>query len=231
MLRDHNIWIGVCFAVYVAVIFVFAIIYYALHRQAPSRFFFVAGVEDAQRSIYEKNIRNYLEALAAETEALPIIEELVSKSGGPWAFARRGAEGTLPSGRGFLVDVLKRPSGSSTDDNFPYIELRNANGRLVARVPFPLPWFWQPWEEAFLKRHHQNQARTALLERRLRSIATNPYDVWSFWDFLYFSAICQSTVGFGDILPNATPVRLLVVTQIILGYGILVVLLNVVFHP
>jgi len=38
---------------------------------------------------------------------------------------------------------------------------------------------------------------------------------WSIWDFIYFSTITQTTVGYGDILPNSTLVRILVMIQVI----------------
>lgn len=40
--------------------------------------------------------------------------------------------------------------------------------------------------------------------------------------------IVQTTVGFGDILPNRTVTRMLVTTQIVLGYAVLVLILNIV---
>ena len=39
----------------------------------------------------------------------------------------------------------------------------------------------------------------------------------SFWDFLYFSTITQSSTGYGNILPNSQCVRMVVTLQIILG--------------
>jgi hypothetical protein len=39
-------------------------------------------------------------------------------------------------------------------------------------------------------------------------------------DFLYFSTITQSTVGYGDILPNSTSVRGVVMFQCILSLGL-----------
>ena len=40
---------------------------------------------------------------------------------------------------------------------------------------------------------------------------------WNFLDFLYFSVITQTTVGYGDILPNSTTIRCIVMIQSILG--------------
>ena len=63
---------------------------------------------------------------------------------------------------------------------------------------------------------------------RIDSLATPEPDVWSYMDFVYFSTIVQTTVGFGDILPNSTLVRMIVVGQILIGYALLVVVLNIV---
>jgi hypothetical protein len=51
--------------------------------------------------------------------------------------------------------------------------------------------------------------------------------IWGYIDFLYFSSITQSTVGYGDILPNDTSIRWVVICQIIFAYAILIVGLNV----
>jgi hypothetical protein len=66
-------------------------------------------------------------------------------------------------------------------------------------------------------------------ERRLATLGSAAPEVWSFWDFFYFSVITQTTVGYGDILPNATLVRSLVVAQILLGLVIVTFAINVVF--
>ncbi len=64
--------------------------------------------------------------------------------------------------------------------------------------------------------------------QRLESLNTPTPDVWSYLDFVYFSTIVQTTVGFGDILPNSTTVRMVVTAQIVAGYALLMVVLNIV---
>jgi hypothetical protein len=66
------------------------------------------------------------------------------------------------------------------------------------------------------------------VEERLVSITSDTPLVWGFWDFIYFSTVIQTTIGLGDILPNSTLVRKLVVLQVIIGYGLLSVALNLV---
>jgi hypothetical protein len=41
-------------------------------------------------------------------------------------------------------------------------------------------------------------------------------------DFLYFSIVTVTTLGYGDIVPNSTSVRMLVVLQILLGLALIV---------
>jgi hypothetical protein len=69
-----------------------------------------------------------------------------------------------------------------------------------------------------------------LIEEQLGTMKTGAADVWSFLDFLYFSTITQTTVGYGDILPNSALVRKCVCLQIVVGCALLAVVL-IVFAP
>jgi hypothetical protein len=229
MFHNHNLWIAACFAIYVSFILIFAAIYYGLYRARPQRFLFAVRVQKTQLSSYSTNTRRRIQGLLAEIEVLGQIQERVVKGVNPSDLAAQRMQGILQSGCHFTLYMAELAGSGSTKQ--ATIDLRDPDGNELARIPLAAPWWGQRWDEAFLKRRYRNEAQIALLERRLHSIQTDPYDIWSYWDFLYFSVICQTTIGFGDILPNATGVRLLIVSQVILGYGLLVVMLNIVFHP
>lgn len=74
--------------------------------------------------------------------------------------------------------------------------------------------------EEYLRRSHT--------ETRLASIPSDAPQVWGIWDFLYFSIVIQTTIGLGDILPNSSRVRKLVILQVVIGYSLLVVALGIV---
>jgi len=67
------------------------------------------------------------------------------------------------------------------------------------------------------------------IQRRLNTLISQTPEVWSFWDFLYFSVITQTTVGYGDILPNSTLIRVVVTAQVMIGIALLVVVINLAF--
>jgi uncharacterized membrane protein len=60
----------------------------------------------------------------------------------------------------------------------------------------------------------------------LAELGGNASRAWNIFDFLYFSLITQTTVGYGDILPNSTKVRAVVIVQILLGLFLLSVAIN-----
>lgn len=86
------------------------------------------------------------------------------------------------------------------------------------------------WERLISRAGVQTNEKLKKDVARLESLSGTGPDIWSYWDFFYFSTIVQTTVGFGDILPNSTPVRMLVSFQIVMGYALLIVVVNVVLH-
>jgi hypothetical protein len=68
--------------------------------------------------------------------------------------------------------------------------------------------------------------RIGELSKKIDRFEAGVLDVWSFVDFLYFSTITQTTVGYGDILPNSRAVRVCVILQILWGYYLIAVSVN-----
>jgi hypothetical protein len=52
------------------------------------------------------------------------------------------------------------------------------------------------------------------------SVMTNRPQHWGYWDFVYFSAMTQATVGYGDIVPNSSLTRSLVTAQVLAGLAL-----------
>ena len=53
--------------------------------------------------------------------------------------------------------------------------------------------------------------------------------IYSPMDFLYFSAVTITTLGYGDILPNSTAVRIVVMTETLLGMILIAILASAVY--
>jgi len=52
---------------------------------------------------------------------------------------------------------------------------------------------------------------------RVNEIEKNNNFSYPFWDFLYFSAVTITTLGYGDILPNTTLIRSVIMVESLLG--------------
>jgi Ion channel len=236
---QNNSWIISVFAVYVALLFVFAFVYLLIHRFFPDSFAFNADVLRSQDMTFR---------------SMKVRE---SGRNRPRISALEGMQGDLEKGQ---------PAMTLTRD--PYgVTLRSAGGyeaSFVRRHPYYSPAMAKrkvrpnpPWNELSLRHPNDRDALESitfadsekipqnvgqfkdLLDRVLNDlraeadanldVATSPVSspqMWSFWDFLYFSTITQSTVGYGDILPNSTLVRMVVALQVLFGCALVVVFIN-----
>jgi hypothetical protein len=225
---NHNEWILTCFGLFLISIIVFAFVYYQLHKKNSRRFLFSAEIKLSQRDSFVAEATRRIERLEATIEALDFWA-LELEKGIPKSSLYEKGEFILPSGRRTRIARWQTPisvSGFSTTVFVCNVWDESGTLRLEEKLPTSLIF------ETYSKKSHEQEqqfrrSQVASLKQQLSSLSLESGFVWSFWDFLYFSAISQTTVGYGDILPNATVVRLLVVSQILVGYAILVVLLNV----
>ncbi len=103
-------------------------------------------------------------------------------------------------------------------NNRKYIDIKIFYARAI--------WLQNDWiKDRIFEREKEYQD----LKDRQNTITTQLRDsnhYLSFWDFLYFSTITQSSTGYGDILPNSRFVRMTVTFQIIAGLFVLGILIN-----
>jgi hypothetical protein len=215
----------ITFGVYLALIGAFSVIYLRLFGMRHDHFLFQADIQKAQ---LKAAMSRTAVAIARTQVDIQCLTEVLSA-------VEAGTAGlgsaVLPSGRKFTTYdyALHTPTGQEYEDRLQ-LDVLEPDGKLVSRVdgsmdePLSIASFGR-WLSAMISSsqrdltHHQNYAN---------EISVTPAKSFGGVDFLYFSTITQTTVGYGDILPNSTLVRLLVMAQILLGYVVLVILLNLI---
>jgi Ion channel len=222
------------FILYFVVIVAFAVVYFRYFIANPSSFSFAASISESQRV-------NRLAELEQSNRRLGNIGDVLS------------AVGTKLEGH---LDTVLYPGEwkMETDQgSLQYLNVANSNPHAPS-VSACMVVFTKDVED--FQSHHrwisgnrlfrQSSTTTSKLqseiarERRFlasrrenalqleKSFKAGSPMIWTFTDFLYFSTIIQSTVGLGDIQPNSTKVRAVVILQIMIGYLILIVILNII---
>jgi hypothetical protein len=224
----HNEWLVVVFAAFLVLQMLFAEVYRRLYKHNRDNFFFnrdmLAGQTAAIRNASERE-------LALVRNKLAILEELntaLANGARPHVIGT-GSSIQLRSGYEYLSLGLEDPRHGA-DGNM--LEVKDASGDVVVRTYLggqdPV-MSTDDWKAAITELLENLQNRQHIHSERLGSLSTVSPDIWSFWDFLYFSTVLQTTVGLGDILPNSTMVRKIVVLQLVIVYALLIVFLNLVF--
>jgi hypothetical protein len=224
-----------CFAFYVLVLLLFAIAYYLLYRHQQSFFYFGADLADSQRKTLQSGSERLIRGLETVREALPGMANGLKTGSTLVSLAEESQKTTFYNGCSFRLRKALSVTPASTHQRISNpkelicIEVLDLDGSEILTEPLAEVQLHPGEDEEAIKDYlNKIPRRIAEARRRLSVLRSPDARIWSFWDFLYFSVVCQTTVGFGDILPNATAVRLLVVFQILLGYAILVVVLNII---
>ena len=233
---SHNQWLILMFFVYIAVIVTFALLYDFLCRSNRRNFSFAADILGDQKIEFHARASEELESLHTQDD---IYQELYDR------LARKEVSYTNQPKGGYSITY-----GEVTLSPDTRVELKSSFilGQGSIRTHFFITTYSRDGKKLFdLQESRDGQVsddffismcsshlesiknRTRQLESRLKSFDSATPDVWNFVDFLYFSTITQTTVGYGDILPNSSTVRVFVAAQILSGYLILAILLNMAF--
>jgi hypothetical protein len=236
-----NDWLVLVFCVYAGALFCFAATYYYIYSKRPDSFAFGGDIRARQ-------LQSVLESKLTEERTskfrLKYLPELLAKlkegNSTPAFFKPSGlmdVARTLYTTENFnfsLVYYVARggPHGGYIPAQL-WLAVENKSGRHLDEIDVidyvhcdgPIKSI-PKWIEMAHNFEHATKEQVESLQGEIISLSQRNPKIWSFWDFVYFSTITQGTVGYGDILPNSTLVRMIVTVQTILTVVLLVVVLN-----
>jgi hypothetical protein len=205
----------------------FAALYYRLYQRDPDSFLFSADIVASQRERPAAQFRH----LEVEKELLATFRSAIESNTKP-----------LPNGdkdqyRVGKVEFDVHNILQSSVRGMPKFELEILASDENHNILFS--WTWGSSLNSHVSQQSdsllraigaladQNQAALSDAQRQMVMINKDSKRIWSFWDFLYFSGITITTVGYGDILPNSTCIRLIVLSEVLVGVVIFVFALNI----
>lgn len=223
------------FAMYMALVFLFAAIYFALYRNDPNAFAFSGDILRTQSARVSTETNLELATIGTELAYLKQLQQhLRSDTTEPTRGTEHLSMWLTSSVRNtsteFKVSWCKARASRSPQTPFTLLYVtdaaRGTHVILTGKSHYSLP----ESRVDFIALADQWIADHCEREDQLREISssleTESPLAWSYFDFIYFSAITQFTVGYGDILPNSQSVRMVVTIQTCVAAGLLVVVIN-----
>jgi hypothetical protein len=208
--------------VYLLIIIVFASVYYHKYVTKHSNFSFNQDIRAAQSVNIEEALASQLADANLSIEALRAIQMQIEIGKVPSVVNLRGNESPK-----FKVETAHSNSqigitGLVFPDRLAGIFVSDLQDRRIAA--FAEHVFSRHFSLLqFVKGNLDEEIRLQEdLQKRQAELHTEKPTLWSYWDFLYFSGTTLATVGFGDILPNTTTIRLLTLSEVLLGQLLLV---------
>ncbi len=225
---------------YLGSIFLFAALYFVLFLRNPATFAFAADVLSVQATTLKLQTRRDSVTAEQQIGLLQTLVDTLAHLPGRLALESRAS----PTERKAIFSVgareysvtqsVRDSAGAGAVESPGYLEVQGERAGGVSRIELPLgkldvtPATTGELRDqavgliAFLR---EQLGRSHDLMMRLPTVVRPQ---WGYVDFVYFSAITQVTVGYGDILPNTTLVRILVILQSLVGVAMLVVVINLV---
>ncbi|HXA00124.1 MAG TPA: potassium channel family protein [Candidatus Dormibacteraeota bacterium] len=211
---------------YIFLLVIFAVIYFKVYVNDPTSFLFQTEISTTQSKRILADCDDEIHNLEIQMAAMR--ELLAGSASKPKVYSATHVSEHF---------IFELSAGSNLDSEDPIsfltVLVKSNAGVRVCK------WRWGTgllevpvWEgvEDYAKTYEGHLAKRLkgaqdLREQAKLSIAR----IWGFFDFLYFSGVTITTVGYGDILPNRTLVRILVLIEVLAGLmllGIAVALLS-----
>jgi hypothetical protein len=218
------------FALYLILMIGFAYVYYAIYQLDRYAFLFARDIQISQNKLFSTEASLRTTEITHKEEAIRQAVTHLRIQTGKEQNAKQRYSIALSDGMCLVLGHGSAVAFPGSASVWRTLSVEDANSHNILS--------WNPGGDRFWPRDRTSiihaleaeanrlAAERSTIHSRLLSINTDRPDVWSFSDFLYFSVITQGTVGYGDIVPNTTSVRLVVVLQIVAGYMVLVVLIN-----
>jgi hypothetical protein len=217
-------------------------LYFWLFRRRGDNFSFNAEIVATQRQSTALLTEREITRLEATAAALDELETLLREDVGQLGPSLDGSKLVLPSGKTCTMTFVSIVDALAGACNTYFFRISDPDDHILFSVECHPPEEKANTKTTPVADNHRwwlelipvfsRQIAECLQAEwfRISSLSTVTPDIWSYWDFFYFSTIVQTTVGFGDILPNSTTVRKIVSLQVLLGYALLIVVLNVVMN-
>lgn len=235
------------FAAYLALIFVFAWFYNWLYQYDHDNFSVNPAIQNKSQRLKNEPISKLENEAHSLSETLDLLNKFRDKLPDlepDSLFSKH----VYPSGLAFELDgnsfVFRQPLpeelevNSDAEDGI-FMEVRNPRGH--GRTYFGMIRYqiWSSKAQTVTDNKDilrqvvadcisKAEQKATEIRNQLSHLYPQRYLLWSYWDFLYFSAITTGTVGYGDILPNSTPVRMVVVAQVLLSAFLLLFVINII---
>jgi len=218
--------------------------YFSLYGSDPTRFLFAADMVVAQRAAHGRSVsvdlaenrrattpfEEFLQSIADKDSSINFSSHFsLDIASAYWEL--RGHKGAVRFYDGGRADCPRRDRFPCTP--FGSVRVLDSQGSTAADIGVDIASLPDPSSAiaaraAIADLTAQLKQRRIKLEAELADSAALTRNAWSFVDFLYFSTITQMTVGYGDIVPNSSIIRLVVMSQLVVNGFFLLVVLNFV---
>ena len=217
--------------------FMFAGLYFGVYIRHPASFSFSSGilsrVELQRFSALSEDINRYYRQSIAASKFFEWISTMSASDFDKFRAERIGA--IWPLGDGIKVKFDSRVIGGEFAVVEYDVEFVDSEGPLYAwqdkagRDWSPLNWVSSPqYRLVAAENISRDEYLRAILELKkefevdakglLREMSTAEKRAFNLLDFVYFSFVTVTTLGYGDVVPNETWVRILIVGQILFGF-------------